>query len=259
MSTILFPSPIFGPVLSRRLGTSLGVNLLPASGKVCTFDCIYCECGLNNQVKTHDKMPSRELVCEELKRTLQAMKQRGDRLDIITFAGNGEPTAHPKFAEIINDTIELRDRYYPDTKIGVLTNGTQIHKPKIFEALKKIEDNIQKLDTVDESYIKRIDRPVSHFSVAEQIERLKAFDGKLKIQTMFMGGKDADGVDVDNTSEEFIQPWLDVVKAIRPQEVMIYTLDRETPLHQLKKTAPEVLDRIAERLRQAGLKVIVGY
>lgn len=259
MSTILFPSPIFGPVLSRRLGTSLGVNLLPASGKVCTFDCIYCECGLNNQVKTHDKMPSRELVREELEKTLQAMKQRGDRLDIITFAGNGEPTAHPKFAEIIDDTIELRDRYYPDTKIGVLTNGTQIHKPKIFEALKKIEDNIQKLDTVDESYIKRIDRPVSHFSVAEQIERLKAFDGKLKIQTMFMGGKDADGVDVDNTSEEFIQPWLDAVKAIRPQEVMIYTLDRKTPLHQLKKTAPEVLDRIAERLRQAGLKVIVGY
>ena len=140
MSAFLFPSPIFGPVHSRRLGTSLGVNLLPESGKVCTFDCIYCECGLNNQVKTNDKMPTRELVREELERTLSEMKNRGDQLDIITFAGNGEPTAHPKFAEIIDDTISLRDRYYPNTKIGVLTNGTQIHKPKVFEALKKIED-----------------------------------------------------------------------------------------------------------------------
>ncbi len=259
MSAFLFPSPIFGPVHSRRLGTSLGVNLLPESGKVCTFDCIYCECGLNNQVKTNDKMPTRELVREELERTLSEMKNRGDQLDIITFAGNGEPTAHPKFAEIIDDTISLRDRYYPNTKIGVLTNGTQIHKPKVFEALKKIEDNIQKLDTVDEAYINRIDRPVSHYSLSEQIERLKAFEGKLKIQTMFMGGKDSDGVDVDNTTEEFVGPWLEVVKALAPQEVMIYTLDRDTPLHQLKKTPPEVLDGIAERLRQAGLKVVIGY
>ena len=150
MSTILFDSPIFGPVISRRLGVSLGINLLPASGKVCTFDCLYCECGLNRERKTEEKLPSVQAVLSELDTTLKKMQQDGRLPDVITFAGNGEPTAHPQFAEIIDGVVVLRDRYAPNAKVSVLSNGTQVHKPRVFAALQKVDNNILKLDTVDE-------------------------------------------------------------------------------------------------------------
>ncbi len=259
MTTILHASPIFGPVHSRRLGVSLGINLLPATGKVCTFDCIYCECGRNAERKTQERLPTREFVVQELEKMLQKMKTEGVAPDVLTFAGNGEPTVHPHFAEIVEDVIATKNRYFPNARISVLTNGTQVHKPKVFSALLKVDDNILKLDTVDDRYIQMVDRPASHYSAKEQVEHFARFNGHAKIQTMFMKGVLENGFDVDNTSEAFVLPWLEALKVIKPQEVMIYTIDRDTPDKSLQKASAEVLDVIAKKVEALGLKVKVSY
>ena len=228
MSTIIYPSPIFGPVHSRRLGISLGINLLPADGKVCSFDCIYCECGFNEDHRPTLPLPTRELVAERLEAKLKEMNAEGQLPDVLTFAGNGEPTCHPHFAEIIDDTIRLRDQYCPKAKVSVLSNSTMIHRQQVHDALMKVDNNILKLDTVDPIYINKVDHPNGTYDVAQIIERLKAFNGHVIIQTMFMRGEAA-GESVDNTGEEYVGPWLEAVKEIKPQQVMIYTIDRETP------------------------------
>lgn len=258
MSTVIYPSPVFGPVHSRRLGVSLGINLLPEDGKLCTFDCIYCECGFNSERRPKKGFPSREEVREALEKKLEGMKSDGVVPDVLTFAGNGEPTIHPLFADIIDDTCRLRDAYFPMAKISVLSNATQILKPDVFEALKKVDNNILKLDTVDTDYIGRVDRPSGHYRLDELLSRMKEFEGKCIIQTMFMKGT-VDGKDVDNTSEKFVLPWLRAVKEISPAQVMIYTIDRETPVHDLKKATHEELDRIVSILRKEGLKASASY
>ena len=258
MSTVIYPSPIFGPVHSRRLGVSLGINLLPEDGKLCTFDCIYCECGFNKERRPKKGFPSREEVCEALENKLKEMQSDGIAPDVLTFAGNGEPTIHPQFADIIDDTCRLRDTYFPDAKISVLSNSTQILKSQVFEALKKVDNNILKLDTVDMDYISRVDRPTGHYDLNGLIERMKEFKGKCIIQTMFMKGS-VDGKEVDNTSDAFVMPWLEVVKEIAPSQVMIYTIDRETPAHGLEKATHEELDRIVSLLQKEGLHAFASY
>lgn len=253
--TILFNSPIFGPVHSRRLGVSLGINLMPADGKICSFDCIYCECGLNGDHHTKSKRPTREEVCEGLTKVLRERHEKGEPLDVITFAGNGEPTGHPDFAGIINDTIAARDKYFPSAKVSVLSNATMLHKPDVFEALKKVDNNIQKLDTVDMAYITKVDRPCSpSYDVRKVIEQLKAYDGKVIIQTIFMRGEG-----VDNTGEEYVAPWIETVKEIAPKQVMIYTIDRETPTKGLKKAEPAILDQIRERITKLNIPCTASY
>ncbi|WP_300728054.1 radical SAM protein [uncultured Bacteroides sp.] len=259
MSTVIYPSPIFGPVHSRRLGVSLGINLLPADGKFCTFDCIYCECGYNKNHRAHAKLPTREEVREALEKKLIDMRDNGPTPDVLTFAGNGEPTAHPHFAEIIKDTLELRDRYFPNAKVSVLSNSTFIHKPEVFEALNKIDNNILKLDTIDMDYIRTVDRPTGSYDVNRIIEGMKAFKGNLIIQTMFMKGKTDEGVDIDNTTDKYVMPWLEVVKQIAPRQVMIYTIDRETPDQSLLKATHNELDRIVGLLKEAGLNASASY
>lgn len=258
MSTVIYPSPIFGPVHSRRLGVSLGINLLPADGKFCTFDCIYCECGYNADFRPHLKLPTREEVQQALEARLLDMQQNGPKPDVLTFAGNGEPTAHPQFAGIIDDTLALRDKYFPNAKVSVLSNSTFIHKPEVFEALCKVDNNILKLDTINETYIHEVDRPTGHYDVKQIIECMKAFQGKLIIQSLFMKGTHQ-GLSVDNTSDEYVLPWLEIVKEIAPQQVMIYTIDRETPSPLLEKASHEELDRIAAQVQQAGIPVSVSY
>ena len=256
--TVIYPSPIFGPVHSRRLGVSLGINLMPADGKLCSFDCVYCECGFNADFRPKQSRPTREEVYAALEARLKDMQQNGPAPDVMTFAGNGEPTAHPHFPEIIADTLVLRDRYFPQAKVSVLSNSTFIHKPAVFEALKKVDNNILKLDTVDEGYIRLLDRPVGKYSVQQIIGHLKAFEGKCMIQTMFLKGSHQ-GRDVNNTTDEYVLPWLEAVKEIAPQQVMIYTIDRETPDHNLQKATHEELDRIGELVKKAGFKVSVSY
>ena len=258
MPTIIYPSPIFGPVKSRRLGISLGINLLPGDGKVCTFDCIYCECGLNATRRTKSPLPTREEVAEALEKKLMEMKEHGEQPDVLTFAGNGEPTIHPHFGEIIDDTIALRDRLCPAAKVSVLTNATLITRDTVFEALKKVDNNILKLDTVDSSYIDTIDRPTGKYDVNTIIDRMRAFEGKAVIQTMFLKGE-VDGKDVDNTGDRYVMPWIATVKSIAPREVMIYTIDRETPVSGLMKASREELDRIVALLAKEGIKATASY
>ncbi len=259
MSTVIYPSPIFGPIRSRRLGVSLGINLLPGDGKVCTFDCIYCECGLNAERRPQQKLPTRGEVVEALERKLQQMQAEGIAPDVFTFAGNGEPTAHPDFATIIGDTLALRDRYFPQAKVSVLTNGTRIDRIEVFEALKRVDNNIVKLDTVDMDYICRVDRPVGRYDLSHLIACMQAFEGRCVIQTLFMKGVDATGLSVDNTTDGYVLPWLDAVERIAPREVMIYTIDRETPMCGLQKASREELDSIVAQLQARGIKASASY
>lgn len=256
--TIIYPSPIFGPVHSRRLGVSLGINLLPEDGKVCTFDCIYCECGYNADHRPKQKMPTREEVSMALEARLQDMQLNGPAPDVLTFAGNGEPTAHPHFPKIIEDTLALRDRYFPNAKVSVLTNSTQILRPEVFAALNKVDNNMLKLDTVDEVYIHSVDRPTGQYSLPEIIEGLRAFKGNCIIQTMFMKGRYQE-TDVDNTTDNYVLPWLDAVEEIAPRQIMIYTIDRDTPDQDLQKATHEELDRIAVLIKERGMEVSVSY
>ena len=254
MSTVIYPSPIFGPIHSRRLGISLGINLQPADGKVCSFDCIYCECGFNADHRPTLPRPTPEEVAEKLEAKLAEMRQDGQLPDVLTFAGNGEPTSHPHFAEIIDDTIRLRNRYCPDAKVSVLSNSTFIHRQQVLDALMRVDNNILKLDTVDAEYINKVDRPTGHYDVNAIIEQLKAFHGHVIIQTMFMKGEG-----VDNTGEEYVGPWLEAVKEIAPQQVMVYTIDRETPAQGLQKATHEELDAIRDRVIAMGIPCSASY
>ena len=258
MATIIFPSPIFGPIKSRRLGISLGINLLPDDGKICTFDCLYCECGFNATRRSKKGLPKRKDVATALEAKLQEMINKDEHPDVLTFAGNGEPTIHPDFDAIIEDTIALRNRYCPNAKISVLTNATQITKENVFEALKKVDNNILKLDTVNNDYISLLDRPSGRYDLDEIMERMKAFNGKAIIQTMFLKGF-VNGVDMNNTSDEFVLPWIEEVKKISPREVMIYTIDRETPQEGLEKATRQELDRIVAMLDKEGIKASASY
>jgi wyosine [tRNA(Phe)-imidazoG37] synthetase (radical SAM superfamily) len=254
---ILFNQIIFGPVKSRRLGVSLGVNLLPTDAKICTFDCIYCECGFNTTVKD-SRLPKRDEVYIALETKLQEMKAQNELPDVITFAGNGEPTLHPDFEFIIDDTIALRNQYCPDAKVSVLSNSTRMHKENIKKALLKVDNNILKFDTAFDDTLRKLDRPVSStFNVAWQIAELKKFEGNLIIQTMFLKGENK-GEWIDNTTDEEVTAWLEIVKDINPKQVMIYTIDRETPVKALQKISVEALNRIADRVREAGLDVTVS-
>lgn len=255
---IIFPSPIFGPVHSRRLGVSLGINLLPEDGKVCSFDCIYCECGFNKDHRPSMKLPTREEVGTTLENKLKEMQAEGTAPDVFTFAGNGEPTAHPHFPEIIEDTLALRDAYFPKAKVSVLSNSTFISRPAVFRALNTVDNNILKLDTVDNEYIRLVDRPNGQYAVADVIANLKAFKGNCIVQTMFMKGT-YQGQDVDNTTDRYVLPWIETVKEIAPRQVMIYTIDRETPDHDLEKATHEELDRIVALLQAEGLTASASY
>lgn len=265
--TIIYPSPIFGPVHSRRLGLSLGINLQPGDGKACSFDCIYCECGLNNDFRPKEKRPSREAVATALEKTLIDMTSRNEIPDVLTFAGNGEPTGHPDFLDIIRDTIRLRDKYCPQAKVSVLSNATFCGKPKVHEALMLVDNNILKLDTVSNDYIRSVDRPtIPSYDVNDVITWMKAFNGHCIIQTMFMQGTvssdkfpDLKDMDVSNLSEDFILPWLEAVKEIAPQQVMIYTIDRETPIQGLQKATHSQLDSIRDRVIAMGIPCSASY
>jgi wyosine [tRNA(Phe)-imidazoG37] synthetase (radical SAM superfamily) len=257
--SILFHDVVFGPVNSRRLGVSLGVNLLPVDMKFCTFNCIYCECGWTKDKSPVDrKLPEREDVRELLEAKLKGMKEEDQHPDAITFAGNGEPTIHPQFPEILEDTIKLRDQYFPEANVSVLSNASTLDKPAVFHALKKTGNSILKLDAGTEEMFRLINGPRSEINLKTIIEKLKEFNGELIIQTLFLRGT-LNGQIIDNTAEPGISRWLEHIKAINPKYVMIYPIDRSTPLETLEKVSFEELKQIAERVEKIGIRAQVYY
>lgn len=259
MATFLFDKIIFGPVKSRRLGLSLGINLLPASSKVCNFNCIYCECGWTYDIKNPESsLPSREEVYKALDQKLEQLKKSNKSPDIITFAGNGEPTLHPEFPGIIDDTVELRNKHFPGTSIAVLSNSTTITLPRIKEALLKVDKNILKLDSGFDLTVRIHNQPRVNIRVAELVENLKNFNGQLIIQTLFLRGT-YKGRAIDNTTPEELEAWLKALEIIKPSEVMVYTISRDTPEEgELCKVPVYDLNRIASMVRKLGISARVS-
>lgn len=257
--TILFHSTVFGPVHSRRLGTSLGVNLSPSDGKVCSFDCLYCEAGFNAQGPGCSGLPTRGQTRGQLRAKLEQMKADGQGLDVITFSGNGEPTLNPEFPGILEDTMRLRDEYFPQAKVSVLSNSTRLDKPEVVEALRKADFAILKLDSAIEQTMRAIDRPAqASFTVAGVMERLTAIGPDCIIQTMMLRGE-YDGKPVDNTTEEEILALEEAYRRIRPREVMLYSIDRSTPAEELVKVPIEELRAIGQRIeKNTGVHVQVN-
>lgn len=255
--TSLYDNIIFGPVRSRRLGLSLGVNLLPIESKLCSFDCIYCECGWNDEHPGKRRFNAREDVRTMLAETLEKMVAAGTPPDVITFAGNGEPTMHPDFELIIDDTIAMRDRYCPSAKVSVLSNATQIHREDVRRALLRVDNNILKLDSAFDATVQLMNKPQGKYTVQRTVELLKAFEGNLIIQTMFLRGEYL-GQKVDNTTDEEVSAWLELVKEIAPKQVMVYSLDRDTPCQTIYKVEKDELREIAARVEALGIACSVA-
>lgn len=251
--SILFNEIVFGPIKSRRLGISLGINLLPPDYKFCSFDCIYCECGWKmEQDAKKSPLPGREDVKLALEEKLKYLVANGPIPDAITFAGNGEPTLHPDFPAIIADTIALRNQYFPDTEIGVLSNASMLHKPEIMDALQKIELNMLKLDAGTEETFRKINIPPSRLSLDILLEQMKELQGNLIIQSIFLRGEH-NGKAVNNTTEAEVEAWIRCVKEVNPKYAMIYSIDRDTPVETLEKISFDELLSIAHRAEEQGI------
>lgn len=259
MATFLFDEIIFGPVKSRRLGNSLGINLLPTKNKICNFNCIYCECGWTHDTeKTDKRLPNREEVYAALDHKLADLKNKNLAPDVITYAGNGEPTLHPDFPGIIDDSISLRNKYFPLARIAVLSNATTISNPSVRAALIKVDQNILKLDSAFDSTIKIHNQPRVPVSAEELIKNLKSFNGRVIIQTLFLRGTH-NGKQIDNTSPTEINAWLKAIETINPSEVMIYTISRDTPEGgKLVKVPLKELKEIAAKVQSMGIKTQVS-
>ena len=255
--TALYNNIIFGPVRSRRLGISLGVNLLPIESKLCSFDCIYCECGWNDDHPGKRRFNAREDVRDMLDETLGKMVKEGTPPDVITFAGNGEPTMHPDFEAIIEDTIALRDKHCPAAKVSVLSNATQIHREDVRRALKRVDNNILKLDSAFDATVQLMNKPQGNYTVARTVEMLKMFEGDFILQTMFLRGEYLGEV-VDNTTEEEVAAWLKIVEELRPKQVMVYSLDRDTPCQTITKVEKDELSVIGKRVETLGIPCSVA-
>jgi len=247
-----FDEIVFGPIFSRRLGSSLGVNLLPSKGKLCNFDCIYCECGWNKDGISDKIFPETSDVEKALEMKMSKAASEGVPVDSITFSGNGEPTMHPDFPKIIDITLRLRDRYFPHAKVSVLSNATLIGRKAVAEALMKVDNPILKLDGSDDGLVMKMNKPVGHYSVDEVVDGLKAFRGNFVLQTMFLRS-----ADVDTASPEALSRWMDIVREVRPREIMVYTIDRETPDKTLGKYTVEEMTAFVKPLIDEGFKVQV--
>ena len=243
---------VFGPIFSRRLGSSLGINLLPVNGKICTFDCIYCECGWNKDGRGDTRLPKALEVREALEAKLKQLKAEGVPVDSITFSGDGESTINPDFPQIIDDTLALRNKYYPFAKASVLSNATQVHRPEIFRALRKVDNPIMKIDAPTNELVEKINKPAPGYDVNRVVEALKQFNGDFILQTMFLKSKD-----FDSSSPEVLNGWMDIVRLLNPREVMAYTIARPTPEEGLQKFTVEEMRSFLKPLIEEGFNLQV--
>lgn len=241
---------VFGPIHSRRLGTSLGINLLPTGGKICSFDCIYCECGWNRDGQEDKNLPSAGKVRSDLSSKLSELCAEGVHIDSITFSGDGEPTLNPEFPQIIDDTLALRDRFCPDAVVSVLSNATRVHVPAVFDALRKVDNPIMKIDAPTDALVSLIDRPAPGYSLERVIESLRGFKGDFILQTMFLRGPG-----FDSSSPEVLNGWMDIVRDLKPRKTMVYTIDRPTPMSGLKKISVDEMTALVRPLIDEGFNI----
>lgn len=241
---------VFGPIYSRRLGSSLGINLLPKNGKICTFDCIYCECGWNRDGTDDKVMPSAAEVRAALGEKLASLARDGVHIDSITFSGDGESTINPDFPRIIDDTLELRDRFYPEAKVSVLSNASRVHIPAIFDALRKVDAPIMKIDAPTDRLAALIDRPAPGYSLRRTVEALKKFEGDFIMQTMFLRC-----AFFDSSSPEVLDGWKDIVRELKPRKIMAYTIDRPTPMEDIEKIGAERIRELVSDLIAEGFDI----
>ena len=239
---------VFGPIFSRRLGSSLGINLLPEKGKICNFDCIYCECGWNRDGRNDTVLPTAEKVRTDLERMLVKLVAEKTTVDSITFSGDGEPTLNPEFPQIIDDTLRLRDQYYPAAKVSVLSNATRVHIPEVFAALCKVDNPIMKIDAPTNELIEKINMPAPGYDITRVIEALKQFKGNFVLQTCMLRGNG-----FDSSSPEVILPMMDIVRMLRPREWMVYTIDRATPMQGLEKFSPQEMKTHVQPIIDEGI------
>ena len=250
VSAMLREETVFGPIHSRRLGSSLGINLLPVNGKICSFDCIYCECGWNRDGKDDKRIPSAAEVRSALEDKLSTLMLEGVGIDSITFSGDGEPTLNPEFPRIIEDTLRLRDVFYPDAKVSVLSNATRVHVPEVFEALRKVDNPIMKIDAPTDELVRLIDNPAPGYSLARTIEALRRFEGDFVLQTMFLRSPD-----FDSSSPEVLDGWKAIVRDLRPRKIMVYTIDRPTPMQGSEKFSVELMRSLVSDLIEEGFNI----
>ena len=241
---------VFGPIFSRRLGSSLGINLLPEKGKICNFDCIYCECGWNRDGRNDTVLPTAEKVSNDLERMLVKLQKEGTPVDSITFSGDGEPTLNPEFPQIIDDTLRLRNQYYPSAKVSVLSNATRVHLPEVFAALRKVDNPIMKIDAPTNELIAKINNPAPGYDVQRVIEALKQFGGEFVLQTCMLRSPD-----FDSSQPEVVVPMMDIVRLLKPREWMVYTIDRPTPMQGLQKFSPNEMKALVKPIIDEGFKV----
>ena len=263
MATKLFETLIVGPIHSRRLGSSLGINLMPEHGKICTFDCIYCECGWNKDHGQDKLKPNAKQVELALRQKAEELHKNNIRVDSITFSGNGEPTVHPEFAKIVDITLSIRDKYLKDAKVSVLSNASMIWKKEVRQALMKVDNPILKIDSTDESIVSAVNRPTPSFSLQKTIKNLKKFDGNFILQTIFFKGKADDiktgkTIDIDLTDKTLVEDWRNLVRELKPRQIMMYTLDRDTPAKGLVKATIQEMKDIALPLVEEGFNITVN-
>lgn len=239
---------VFGPIFSRRLGSSLGINLLPEHGKICNFDCIYCECGWNRDGRDDTVLPTAEKVRTDLERMLVKLVKEGTPVDSITFSGDGEPTLNPEFPQIIDDTLRLRDQHYPSARVSVLSNATRVHLPEVFNALRRVDNPIMKIDAPTNELIEKINMPAPGYDVHRVIEALKKFKGNFVLQTCMLRGNG-----FDSASPEVVNGLMDIVRLLRPREWMVYTIDRATPMQGLEKFSPEEMKALVKPIINEGV------
>ncbi len=241
---------VFGPIFSRRLGSSLGINLLPEHGKLCNFDCVYCECGWNRDGRDDSRLPLPDELRAALEGKLSECRAAGTGIDSITFSGDGEPTLNPHFPEMIDMTLELRDKYFPDSVVSVLTNATRICRREVRDALMKVDNPILKLDAASDAMVRLINQPACEYSVRDIVEDMKIFQGNFIMQTMFLRFPG-----FNTAAPENLKAWIDIVRETRPREVMVYTLDREAPASGLEKFTAEEMGRAVQPLVDEGFTV----
>ena len=252
LPAMLREETVFGPIFSRRLGTSLGINLLPEKGKICNFDCIYCECGWNKDGRDDTVLPTAAKVRADLENMLEHLLRQGIQVDSITFSGDGEPTLNPEFPQIIDDTLALRDQLAPKSKVSVLSNATRVHLPEVFHALQKVDNPIMKIDAPTNELVAKINHPAPGYDITRVVESLKQFNGNFVLQTCMLRSQE---YDFDSSRPEVLDGWMDIVRLLRPREIMVYTIDRPTPAEGLEKFTVEEMTALVQPLIDEGFSI----